>query len=319
VISYNPKRRNRLAPKILVQTMTLKNGRYYQKSIWRNGRCVTEYVGSGEFGALMHAADLLIADEERARREEIRRGEHEQAVARQAQREARQALGKRLDFIDCIMAGYYRRIGKTVEAILATLGYHRHARGRWRRRRKPMSNPLATASVAELVKLARECDRITLGELSYRADERLYETVEALGGDLGRTIVEPMLLNLNLGTDTGFYSHKEGVAAKLAIMRQELAPYGSSIAEELLAERAALCWLNVQFMEIDRIDLLQQTKPDYRKIAMIDQCLSRAQARFTQALIALAKIRRLKIPATITQVNVGNQVNAALQANGDFS
>jgi hypothetical protein len=179
------------------------------------------------------------------------------------------------------MAGYHRRIGKTVEAILTAFGYHRHARGQWRRRRKPMSNALATVSIAELVKLAGEGDRIDLGELSYQADETLYKTVEALGGDLARTIVESTLINLNLGTDTGYYGNREGVAAKLAILRQELAPHGSSIAEELLAERAALCWLNVQFLEMDRVDVLQQREPDYRKIAMVDQCLSRAQARFS--------------------------------------
>jgi hypothetical protein len=176
-----------------------------------------------------------------------------------------------------------------------------------------MSSPPATVSVSELVGLAREGDRIALGELSYQADRSLYETVEALDGDLARTVVEPMLI-ASLGP--GYYRNREGVAAKLAILRRELAPPGSSIAEELLAERAALGWLHVQLLEMDRGDALQQTTDDYRKVAMIDQCLSRAQARLERALMALAKIRRLNLPVVINQVNVGARVNG-VQLSGE--
>ena len=44
----------------------------------------------------------------------------------------------RLDAIDRAMAGYFRRIGVAVDALMAARGYHRHDRGDWRRRRKPM-------------------------------------------------------------------------------------------------------------------------------------------------------------------------------------
>jgi hypothetical protein len=287
--------------------LALVNGHlYYRKSIRRGGKVTSEYRGSGDLAVFVAILDEEHWEEVRARREAKRRSENELAVARQARREARQALGNRLSSIDRTMASYHRRIGKTVEAILTALGYHRHARGQWRRRRAPMSNPLATVSVAELVKLAREGDRVALGELSYKADRWLYEKVEALDGDLAGTVVEPMLI-ANLGP--GYYGNREGVAARLAILRRELAPPGSSIAEELMAERAALCWLHVQLVEMDRADLLQQPEADYRKITMIDQCLTRAQARFSQALTALAKIRRLNLPIVINQVNVGAQVN----------
>ena len=36
------------------------------------------------------------------------------------------------------MAEYFRRVGKAVEALLIDLGFHRHDRGQWRRRRRPM-------------------------------------------------------------------------------------------------------------------------------------------------------------------------------------
>jgi hypothetical protein len=38
----------------------------------------------------------------------------------------------------------------------------------------------------------------------------------------------------------------------LAILCRDLAPPGSSIVEELLAERAAIDWLHVQLLEMDR-------------------------------------------------------------------
>jgi hypothetical protein len=287
--------------------LELVNGRfYYRKSIRRGRKVTSEYVGSGDLAIFAAVLNEERREEWREFYAEKRKSEREQAVARQAQREARKALGERLDSIDRIMAGYHRRIGKTVEAILTALGYHRHARGQWRRRRESMSDPLAKVSVSELVRLAREGDRVALGELSYKADQWLYETVEALDGDLARTVVEPMLI-ANLGP--GYHWNREGVAAKLAVLRRDLAPPGSSIAEQLLAERAALGWLHVQLLEMDRADLLQQPEADYRKIAMVDQCLSRAQARFERALTALAKIRRLNLPIVVNQVNVGAQVN----------
>jgi hypothetical protein len=172
-----------------------------------------------------------------------------------------------------------------------------------------MGDAVAAVGVAELVKLARDGDRIALEGLSYQADRSLYETVEALDGDLAQSVVEPMLI-ASLGP--GYHGNREGVAAKLAILRRELAPPGSSIAEDLLAERAALGWLHIQLLEIDRADVLQQPQADYRKVAMIDQCLSRAQARLERALTALAKIRRLNLPIVINQVNVGAQVNGAV-------
>ena len=65
-------------------------------------------------------------------------------------------------------------------------------------------------------------------------------------GDLD-TVVETALIE-QLGSGHGAL-HEDAVAARMAIMRDELAPCGSSPLEVLLAERAALCWLHVQLME----------------------------------------------------------------------
>jgi hypothetical protein len=284
---------------------------YFTKSV-RQGRKVTSYSygpAHDETAQLFVQFDRMMRQERQIERMERRERRRKQSEARRAGNQEIQALRRRLDSTDRLMAGYFRRIGKTVETILLALGYHRHARGQWRRRRQPMSNLPATVSVAELVKLAREGDQNALRELRYQADRLLYETVEAFDGDLSRTVVEPVLVN-SLGP--GYHRNKEGVAAKLAILRLELAPPGSSVAEELLAERAALSWLHVMLLEVDRVELLEDPKAEPRKIAMIDGCLSRAQARMERALIALAKVRRLNLPVVINQVNVGAQVNGAV-------
>ena len=55
---------------------------------------------------------------------------------------------------------------------------------------------------------------------------------------------------------------------------------------------------------------------DTRKAEIIDRRLYHAQARMSQALIALAKVRRLNLPVIINQVNVGTQVNGAIRVSG---
>jgi hypothetical protein len=260
--------------------------------------------------ALMNEEDR---EEERARRDEIRRCPHEQAVARQAQRETRQALGKRLDSIDRIMAGYHRRVGKTVEVHLTALGYHRHARGQWRRRRQPMSIELVKAKAPDLAalksqdldRLIRESDRAMLERLGCQADHMLYELAGLGGGHLPHRV--KWLLAQSIGPGEGAID-REAILAQVATLKRELAPIGSSLPERLLAERAAVGWLHVQLLEIDRADRLQQGPVDYRGAEALDRWLSRAQSRYTQALTALAKVRRLKLPVVVaTQINVDHR------------
>ena len=103
------------------------------------------------------------------------------------------------------------------------------------------------------------------------------------------------------------------MAARMAIMRDELAPCGSSPLEVLLAERAALCWLHVQLMEYEAIayagdlanisDSIKAREMD-RRAEVVDRRLAHAQSRYVQALTALAKVRKLITPVVIGQLNV---------------
>jgi hypothetical protein len=94
-----------------------RGGRYYVRSVRRDGRVAKEYVGAGLVGEL--AATLDAAD--RREREAKRRERREE----QARHEALEEQVKGV----CEAAELWARI-----ALLAA-GYHRHERGEWRKRR----------------------------------------------------------------------------------------------------------------------------------------------------------------------------------------
>jgi hypothetical protein len=283
---------------------------YYRKSI-RQGRKVTsEYVGSGDLAVFAAILDEERREERREFYAAKRQSEREQATALQAQREALEDFRDRLDSIDRTMAGYFRRIGKAVDALMAARGFHRHDRGEWRRRRKPMLTIEAERYPKGAVPFTRS---EALAERAWSGDPAALETVLKEADRHHHETVEAVLLKaLTPSSGPPYEAPAEFVAVKLAAMRHELAPPGSSPAEKLLAERAALCWLHVELLEYAAARLFHWSEADTPKAEIIDRRLARAQARLSQALTALAKIRRLNLPIVINQVNVGAQVNGAI-------
>ena len=92
-------------------------GRYYTRSIRRDGDVVRLYFGNGDVAEAMAQLDALRRDE----REATRR-------AWQAER----------DDIDAIQADIKSAVGDLdllMKAELYAAGYHQHKRGEWRRRR----------------------------------------------------------------------------------------------------------------------------------------------------------------------------------------
>jgi hypothetical protein len=295
------------------------NGRpYYTKSV-RYGRRVTSISYGPAFGDLARCAAAVDRQEREGRRiGRMRRCEErrERSEARQAAIQERKDLRERLDAIDRSLAAYCRRVTKDVDAVMAAQGFHKHARGQWRRRRNPMSDEPAEIDVRELARRAEQGDQIAIGELAYHAS-RVLKPLDAFSGELARTVVEPMLIGM---VAEKYDPLQDVVAAKLEALRREFAPRGSSVAERLLAERAALNWLHTMILERDRAELLQSSEAghdvDPRKMAMVDQCLSRAQARLERALTALAKVKRLNLPVVVNQINVGGRVNG-IQIGGE--
>ena len=115
---------------------------------WRvTSRC----AGTGEFALLL--ADfyrLIRSDRENLRRELDAMRQERVATRRQEQGETRR-LRERITLADRIVGTYFRRVTKTVDRTLAALGYHRHGRGPWRRKRGfSMASELARVDIREL-------------------------------------------------------------------------------------------------------------------------------------------------------------------------
>jgi hypothetical protein len=101
--------------------MPWERGYYYRKK--RIGsRVVSEYVGGGLSGTLA-AADDLEAQEQRA-----------QAIA------STQAARLEAEALDTGIQAADELISAAMFEALEAAGYHRHARGQWRKRREPKSN-----------------------------------------------------------------------------------------------------------------------------------------------------------------------------------
>ncbi len=90
-----------------------RGGQYYVRKRWQGGRCVSEYIGGGEFGALLAGFD---------------------AAARRRQRQG-QAVRRREDEIDAALDEVTEIMAILTTATLLVAGYHTH-RGQWRRRRE---------------------------------------------------------------------------------------------------------------------------------------------------------------------------------------
>jgi hypothetical protein len=294
----------------------VKGRLYYTKSVRRGGRVTSQSYGpargkSARWAAEFDRFDRLERQIERMQREDERR---ERSEAQMAAVQACRDLRERLDAIDRDVAAYFRRATKDVDVLMASRGFYRHARGRWRRRRKPMLTieseryPKGAVPLTHGEALAERAwsgDPAALERVLQEADRHHHETVEVV-----------LLRALSIGEGPPYEDPTDFVAVKLAAMRHELAPPGSSAAEKLLAERAAICWLHLELLEYEAGRLMHRRQFGSPEAEIIDRRLARAQARLTQAVTALAKVRRLSLPVVVGQINVGAKINGAVQVNG---
>ena len=85
--------------------------------------------------------------------------------------------------------------------------------------------------------------------------------------------------------------------------------------ERLLAERAVVCWLQLNYVDALLAQRLAGQGLARGQIAMYQEWLDRAQRRYLAALKTLAQVRRLLVP--VVQVNIAKkQVNVTSLAAG---
>ncbi len=89
-----------------------RGGRYYVRKRWQNGRCVSEYIGAGEYGALLAGFD-----------EATRREQRRERAMRRREEESDAAFDEVTEIASIVTT-----------AALLIAGCHTH-KGQWRRRR----------------------------------------------------------------------------------------------------------------------------------------------------------------------------------------
>ena len=103
---------------------------------------------------------------------------------------------------------------------------------------------------------------------------------------------------------------QEAVRMKLAELRDELAGPEASSLERLLANRVALCWLQVHYADTAYAQRNHEATVSLELGEYYQRRQDQAHRRYLSAIKALAQVRRLLGPSV--QVNIAErQVNVA--------
>ena len=118
--------------------------------------------------------------------------------------------------------------------------------------------------------------------------------------DVGAVVteVEQAWMQLLTGEDL---VRREIFLRQLQALKATLAGPSPTPLEQLLVERIALCWLQVQQADFLAV---QHVSP---RTAWVEQRQDRAQARLLAAIKALAQVRKLLRPGALVQVNIAEQ------------
>lgn len=87
-------------------------------------------------------------------------------------------------------------------------------------------------------------------------------------------------------------------------MPKQLAMPTDAPLEQFLIQQIVMCWLRYGIVEYTYTGITHGTAT-YEKLRYWEQRLNAAQTRYTRALEALARIRKLNLPAI--QVNIADQ------------
>jgi hypothetical protein len=256
--------------------LVYKNGHpYYYRSTWEGGQRVTRYVCRGEYAELM-------AEIERAERNCRNEGRKIDREIRRSRAEAERRRDERV-------ANVVNQAIDVARQFLESVGYHRHKRGEWRKRRggPTMAGDLATWDTAAIEKLEG-----TEAVQRVRVLDRW---------------VSSELLDLITGKDCDTNTKRVLRMEMIAEARVLAGPDPTPI-EEMLARSAAFAWAFVRWNESQLAALAHDGKAKVPQIEFRERCLDRATRRHLAVLKTLAAVRKLALPTL--QVNVGrNQVN----------
>jgi hypothetical protein len=272
-----------------------RGGRYYTRSRKVGGRVIREYIGAG------------LGAEATAQLDSFERAE------RQLQAAAWRKERTRLDAIERDLAAYCTAVGALAREHLTAAGYHQHARGEWRRKRMAAKTPAKTNdqdAMTALIKRSQEGDQQAMDSLRSKLRE-LDRWEETYTGPAQAS--RDKLLEVTLGRNLLV---REAWARRAKTLQRELAGPAPTPLERLLCERIATCWLDVQLADM----LFASKSGEGMTFAAGDyyqRRQDRAQRRYLDATLALARVRRLLAPV-VAQVNIAQpgaqQLNIASPA-----
>ncbi len=289
------------------------NGRVYYTHSLRLGKWVTSAcLAKGKLAFVMAEMQAELKREQQEKRRAWKAEQRELAgaykAARKAEREREKAWRDRIEGTDRMMRDYCAAVRKAVATYLEGLGFYQHQRNEWRRRGTMLGEATRYNGMAPLTQQEQ------LAERAYHGDAAALETCLLEASRLHHETVEIALLSY-LPLSPGFREPNEVLMVRMAKMRYDLAPPGSSAAEKVLAERATLAWLHTEILENEVAALYERSTIDSKRAEILDRRLGRAQNRLIHAMTAIARIRRLNLPVLIQQVNLGRQ-SGAIQVNG---
>jgi hypothetical protein len=281
---------------------------YLYESVRRGGRVTSRSLGptAGPLAGHFVAVARMIVEERkglaRARAEDRRKAREAAVVDEAAWAAARESMRPIEDF-GRELDEFGAEVDAAISSAFEALGYRRHNRGEWRRRRDmPEFKSVEVvggqrSKVRELVALARRGDRIAQDRLS----ASLQEAVEK-GGAEPEEVAESNLLGL-LMSAAGSKPHRAGVEAKMEQLRRQLAPPGSGPVLELLASRAALDWLHVCIWE-QALVVTWQGSVSPKTWGAYQKNMDKATARYQRSLLAVERARRMSLPIVVGSINL---------------
>lgn len=286
------------------------SGRYYVRSVWVRGRPVTRYIGRGEVADIVARRDAIEREWKRFRRREF---EEERVWLQETEEQVIRACDQ---------------VEPLASAALVAAGFHKHNRGVWRRRIMKNEVNKAPESLDDALKAAllphpgRELplpdddstppeqdqsfrpildliERAQAGDESARPQLRRVLAhpqgqalmVQICGGDLARRVRDALIAQVSSGN----IMVEEATRARVETLRDELAGPDPGPIVRVLAERAALCWLDAHAADLaflENMKGMQLTEAEFR-----ERMRARANARFLAAARSLMQVQKLAASA----------------------
>ncbi|AMV23345.1 hypothetical protein VT84_02980 [Gemmata sp. SH-PL17] len=279
--------------------------RYLYRNRRVNGKPVKEYLGADDrFGTGVLLACQLEQLQARA------------AERRRLLRDAHTAFRDRIDDLLHATASANADLRTLTEGTLYALGYHKHNRGEWRMSRelthlknaleklkhgtegpKPLIRfeaPENDAQALALFAKARAGDAEAKGKVGTLLRERRW--VDSFG-NLGRQATR-QLIRKAAGGDPIW---ETAITEHISAMRTELLGTNPTALEELLVRRVLNGWITTHALELE---LAIRPPTSEKGFEYLDRALGHAQKRFTEAVRELARVRQLRAPAILAQLNV---------------